>query len=297
MKEGINSMKISFITDEATQSFDEAIQFAKLHHLQGLELRSVDDTAIDNISEAILKSWKLKLEESQLSVPCIAGSFYKCDISEANVDLEIEKLKRLCRAADILDCKLIRGFTFMCPESGNMDPEDLVPYYSKAAEILKEYNKTLLLEADPCVNLTNHASLAALLKELDPLYFGAIFDPGNDLYDPFHERPFPDGYNAIKPYARHIHIKDAVREGKEISCVKIGTGQVGYLPLLQQLIRDGYNGWLSMETHYRKDITLTEEQLHHPQGASFTKGGMGATAECIQALQSLLDNAESKAVL
>lgn len=40
-------MKISFITDEVTQSFDEAVRFARQNGLAGLELRSVEDTAID----------------------------------------------------------------------------------------------------------------------------------------------------------------------------------------------------------------------------------------------------------
>ena len=38
-------MKISFITDEVTQSFDEAVRFARQNGLAGLELRSVEDTA------------------------------------------------------------------------------------------------------------------------------------------------------------------------------------------------------------------------------------------------------------
>ena len=33
-------MKISFITDEVTQSFDEAVRFARQNGLAGLELRS-----------------------------------------------------------------------------------------------------------------------------------------------------------------------------------------------------------------------------------------------------------------
>ena len=36
-------MKLSFITDEVTQSFDEAVRFAKENGLTGLELRSVED--------------------------------------------------------------------------------------------------------------------------------------------------------------------------------------------------------------------------------------------------------------
>lgn len=286
-------MKISFITDEATQDFDEAVAFAQKYDLQGLELRSVDDTPIDQISESTLKIWKEKLDIAGLSVPCLSGSFFKCDVplDEAPAD-EIAKLKRLCRAADILGCSLIRGFAFFAPQSGASDANHLKPFFKQASEILHASGKRLLLEADPSVNTTNHASLAHLLDVLDDLAFGAIFDPGNDIYDPLHERPYPEGYEAIRPYLTHVHIKDAVIVNGEISCVKTGTGLVNYPALLRRLAADGYEGWLSIETHYRKSLHLTEDQMRLPQGAAFSAGGMEATAECAIALHELLCEAE-----
>ena len=49
-------MKISFITDEVTQSFDEAVRFARQNGLAGLELRSVEDTAIDMLPAETLRT-------------------------------------------------------------------------------------------------------------------------------------------------------------------------------------------------------------------------------------------------
>lgn len=63
----------------------------------------------------------------------------------------------------------------------------------------------------------------------------ATFDPGNCLYDPLGETPYPDGYEAIRPFFAHVHIKDAVRAVPESYCVKVGTGQVGYPALLRRL--------------------------------------------------------------
>lgn len=164
-------MKLSFITDEVTQNFDEAVQFAKQYGLSGLELRSVNDTPIDAIA----------LPQVQ-----------------------------------------------------------------------------------------------------------AIFDPGNCLYDPLGEVPFPDGYLAIRPYFAHVHIKDAVRSNDGAECVKVGTGQVNFAALLPQLAADGYDGWLSMETHYRTGGQLSEDSLRLPGGADFSVGGAGATAESVLALKEIL---------
>lgn len=280
-------MKISFITDEATQNLEEAIALAKACHLDGLELRSVEDTPIDMASREQLTRWKKQLDSAGLGVSNLAGSFFKC--APRDWAPEMDKLERLCDAADILECDTIRGFAFFAPESGPAITKEILDAFVPAVERLHRRGKRLLLEADPSVNTTNHAALAALLEQLDDPAFGAIFDPGNDLYDPLRERPYPDGYQAILPYVVHVHIKDAVyTAGGEPECVRIGDGLVNYPAVLAALAGDGYDGWLSLETHYRKNVVLTEEQMRLPQGSAFSLGGMAAMEESIQALQELL---------
>ena len=235
-----------------------------------------------------LKEWKIRLDKENLEVANIAGSYLKCELNESSVESEKEKLKRLCVAADILDCNTIRGFAFF--RSDDISMERVLKAFESSAEILKRYGKRLLIEADPSVMTTNHRAVADLLKQLDSQVFGAIYDPGNDLFDPLKELPFPDGYQAVKPYLVHIHIKDVVfdKSGKPV-CVAPGLGKVGYQELLKQLKVDGYNSWLSLEPHYRKDIRLTEAQMRMPQGTAFSEGGEEAVVESILALRKMLE--------
>lgn len=287
-------IKLAFITDEATQDIEEAIQFAKTYGLQGLELRSVEDKPIDEIVPSRWKEYHQLIEEAGLQVPNLAGSFFKCNpYHKDEVKANIQKLKRLCDAADIFECNYVRGFSFFAPKEGQLKPQELVPYFDEPLKILKERKKILLLESDPSVNTTNHAAIADLLSFLDSLCFGAIYDPGNDIYDPDREVPFPDGYEKVKRYIHHIHIKDAIYdENGKPQCVRIGDGLVGYPDLLRRLLQDKYNGWLSLETHYRKHVTLTEEQMRIPQGSAFSSGGMEAAVESTQALKKLLEEAK-----
>lgn len=289
-------MKISFITDEVTQSFEEAVRFAKENRLQGVELRSVEDMAIDKVPEETLKEWKRRLDEEGLEVSNLSSSFFKCAMQEDEVLKELKKLERLCAAADILGCGTIRGFAFFETEGKNADREVLAEQLKKAVPVLRDRKKKLLLEADPSVNTTNHGQLAELLRLLDPAYFGAIYDPGNDLFDPERERPFPEGYRAVLKYLAHVHVKDAVygADGAPV-CVAPGRGLVGYERLLFQLRADGYDGWLSLEPHYRKNVVLTEEQMRVPQGAAFSFGGAKAGVESAAALHALLDGIGWKA--
>lgn len=282
-------MKLSFITDEATQSFEEAVAFARRLGLSGLELRSVEDQPIDRIPRETLRAWRKRLDGEGLAVPCLSGSFFKCGFRE-DEGPELEKLARLCAAAETLDCRLIRGFAFFRPEEGMLPPQALAPRLERLGEMLRSRGLRLLLEADPSVNTTNHAALASLLELLDPAAFGAIYDPGNDLYDPLGEIPYPNGYEAIRPYLAHVHVKDAVYgAGGGPVCVAPGEGLVGWGAVLRRLRADGYSGWLSLETHYRKRAVLTEEQMRIPQGRSFTEGGLEATEESALALGRLLE--------
>lgn len=286
-------VRLSFITDEATQNFEEAIWLAKANRLDGLELRSVENSGIEEIPDTVRKVWKRRLDEEGLVVSNIAGSFLKCEYSMECMESELDKLRRLCDAADAFSCRTIRGFCFLAPKEGVIEPERLAPCFERAAQILRKRGKRLLLEADPSVNTSNHRGLAKLLKLLDPMLFGAIYDPGNDLFDPLGEKPFPEGYEAVRPYLAHIHIKDAVYDKNlEPVCVAPGKGLVGYGELLKKLEEDGYDGWFSLEPHYRKDIELTKEQMLLPGGSDFSRGGIASLEECAAALKSLLENVQ-----
>ena len=138
-------MKISFITDEVTQSFDEAVRFARQNGLAGLELRSVEDTAVDMLPAETLRTWRRRLDAEGLTVCGLAGSFYKCAPEPDAVEAELAKLERLCAAADILGCAFIRGFAFFAPEEGPLPAETLAPYFERPVRLLEQRGKTLLL--------------------------------------------------------------------------------------------------------------------------------------------------------
>lgn len=282
-------MKLAFITDEVTQRFDDAVRFAKENGLAGLELRSVEDMPIDAVPAGTLRKWRQRLDAEGLTVCGLAGSFYKCVPEPDAIGAELEKLSRLCDAADLLGCTHLRGFAFFAPPEGPLPAERLAPFFEQPVRMLEQRGKTLLIEADPSVNTSSHAALARLVKAIGSPRVRAIFDPGNCLYDPLGETPFPDGYEAIRPWLAHIHIKDAVRGETGSRCVRVGDGQVGYPALLRRLAADGYRGWLSMETHYRLAAQLTEDQLRRPGGAGFSEGGAAATAESVAALKEILN--------
>lgn len=280
-------MRLSFITDEVTQDLSRAIEIAKANDIEGLELRSIEDHQIDVIPYETLQHMSCMISKESLVVSDIASNFFKCEYTEENVDAELEKLERLCIAAEVLSCDTIRGFTFF-RKPKQLSTEEIAEQLFRAKPILERYGKRLLLEADPSVNTTNHMALAHLLDLVDCNIFMAIYDPGNDMFDPYGEKPFPDGYHAIKKHIAHIHVKDAIVKRGETVCVAPGHGEVGFRELIVTLKSDGYDGWLSLEPHYRKDLLLSEAQMKLPGGRLFSLGGEASMQECIDAIKELL---------
>lgn len=76
---------------------------------------------------------------------------------------------------------------------------------------------------------------------------GLNWDPGNAYAAG--ERPFPDGYDLLdKKRLWHMHLKDA--EGKGEVWRPIGGGKIDYLGQFRAILKDGFTGTMSLETHY-----------------------------------------------
>ncbi|MBQ7059191.1 MAG: sugar phosphate isomerase/epimerase [Firmicutes bacterium] len=281
-------MKISVITDEFTQDLAEAIAFARDFSLSGLELRTIDNLPFEQLSEDRLCEIGYAIHSAGLSICSLAGSFGKCLFRDR--EGENKKLEKLIRAAKILHAPYIRGFGFFSEDGPSL--EEAAKALAGPVRRLEQEGITLLLEADPSVTTTNHRKVKELIEQIDRPNVGAIYDPGNDIWDPQGEKPFPDGWNEVKAYVRHIHIKDARMTEKGAQAVKVGSGEVDFPSILKAVRDSGYEGFLSLETHYRVQGDLSEEQMKTPGGAAFSSGGWQACRESMEELKNFLGTIE-----
>ena len=71
----------------------------------------------------------------------------------------------------------------------------------------------------------------------------------------------------------------------------MGTGSADFVGIFKKLIADGYSGAVMLETHYRKNVELTEEQLKRPGGNAFSAGAYEASEESVVALKEIINKA------
>lgn len=279
--------RLSVITDEISQDLDTVLAFAGQHGLSGIELRSLWEKGPFALEKEDITHVREGTSAAGLSVCCIAAPFFKCGIGDDRAVAEhLEGLRRCCAWAHMLGAELIRGFSFW--KEGEPDFARIAERYAPAVRILEEEGMTLVLEPDPAVNTPNGASLARLLREIGSGRVQALWDPGNILFDDAGEVPYPDGYEAVRPWLRHVHLKDAKREGGVPAAVPPGTGMVDLKGQFQRLAADGYDGWVSLEPHYRLNRTLDEATLRLPGGSAISEGGLEAGIDSITRFQSLL---------
>lgn len=281
-------LKIGVITDEISQDIRDVIKLMKKYGLKAVELRSIWDRQIFELNDEEISSLKEVFKRENIKVCAIASSVFKSHIdNKEEYDKHIKIFQRCIELSDVFETNIIRTFTFW---RSDVKPsiDEICKLYLPIVEVAEKNKKYIAVENEPSVNLTNAALVKELIEKIDSEYVKALWDPANDIFEPYNEVPYPDGYEIIKDYIVHMHLKDAKKIDNEVKSVPFGEGDVDWKGQLRRLIQDGYDGYISLETHYRKR-PLSEDLLNRPSGNTFSMGGYEASDECLCNLSKTLN--------
>ncbi|MFP4056799.1 MAG: sugar phosphate isomerase/epimerase family protein [Candidatus Brocadiia bacterium] len=281
--------------DEVSQDLERVIAVCQRFGLQGIELRSVwGHKAPQDIPDADVEKIKSMLGEAGLSVCCIASPFFKCSIdSPTEIAQHHDILRRCGELAHAFGIRLVRGFTFW--RQGDYQEDRILDLYQPVVDILEAEDIVLGIENEASTFIGTGRRLAGFLDRLASDRVGAIWDACNVLYDADDpETPYPDGYQAIKPHVRHVHIKDSKPNPRgEQECCPVGEGDIDYEGQFRALFEDDYRGWVSLETHWRP-VALSKEQVDKPGGADYSAGAEQASTICLQNIQRIIQKVQPR---
>lgn len=284
--------KLAVFTDEITQDFARAVEVARQFELDGVEVRSVWNKPPQDLDQDDRRKMKEILEEAGLVVCSIASPFFKCELdSEEEYRQHLEILRRCIDLGHYFGCDIVRGFTFW--RRGDLEEAwpRILERYQEPVKILEAEGATLAVENESSCYVGNGKDTARFVEEVGSPRVRACWDPCNELYDPWgSDRPYPDGYQAIKPYMVHMHIKDAVPgEG----CCAVGEGVIDYHGQFRALIEDGYEGFASLETHWRPK-KLDRQIVRTPGGAEFSAGGELPSCICLENIKRIISEVKAR---
>lgn len=278
-------MRLAVIGDEVSQDLDQVLRLCARHGVTGVEIRSVwDRTPLELTREACRRIVDAVrgagLEVAAFATPAFKSAIPRTAAERAGVR---EVLARSLERAAWLEAPLARVFSFY--HGGTPDPVTAAAEMRGALEhCAPPPGCTLMVENGMRTNNPNAAETVRLLAELRGVPLGVLWDPGNAWFSGWDRQPFTVQYELLAEHIVHVHVKDPI--GGECY-TRLGEGEVDWRGILERLARDGFGGWVSLETHWRPDRVLTQRERDDPFGDRFSAGGWEASDRCLAVLASL----------
>jgi sugar phosphate isomerase/epimerase len=123
-----------------------------------------------------------------------------------------------------------------------------------ATETVAAAGLTLVIEVS---ELTQRS--VDVCRRVDHPALGINWDPGNAFIGG-EDRPYPEGFELARPFIKHVHFKDgAIDASGRRSWVVDGI--IDWSTALASLAEDGYDGYISVETHVRPKVASTLRSL------------------------------------
>ena len=253
------------ITDEFAPDLDTALNGMSAVGMTGAEMRLVSGRNMIDLADDEVDRVRTTVEKRGMTVISLASPLLKCVLPDAPaLDTRIEHdvfgspytfddqprlTRRAFEIAERLGARIIRVFSYW----RTVEPEACLPAAASAlhelGETAQKHGITIALENEQACNAGTAAEAAKLFSLVQHPAVKILWDPANASI--LGEKPYPDGYEQL-PADRivHVHAKDChVRDHKPI-WGPLGEMSVDWKGQIDALRRDGYDGWISLETHW-----------------------------------------------
>jgi sugar phosphate isomerase/epimerase len=241
-KARITKAKLSAVTDEIGKTQLEAIDFAKQHGLEWVDLRIVPETKKEF---AALTEPELKRYASELAAAKLKVSFLRTSLLQFNWEADPKRwerrtddVRKAIAAAQMLGTGRIGLFTGARAEHPASTFPKVVQSLEELAPIAENAKIHLAIESDPSQNVATSAELKAILDKLPSKSIGFSWDPWNAMARG--EGSWADGYKLL-PKERMLSVRvnaDGLSSPEKIR----------WKSVFEVLQKDGYTGNISLAT-------------------------------------------------
>jgi 3-dehydroshikimate dehydratase len=241
-------MKLCGFADEIAPELDEQIKCCKENGVTHFELRGVYGKNVLDFDKSVRIEVKSKLQANEMGVASIGSPIGKVKISEP-WEKHFERFKIAVESAEFFEAPMIRIFSYYPAEDGGdiaKHRDEVIRRMRAKVDYIKNRNVTLVHENEKGIYGESGKDCLDLLSAVNSPKFRAAFDFGNFVQ--VKQNPL-EAWPMLKPYTTHIHIKDV--NAKEDRAVPAGGGDGHLEPILVDLNKSGYSGFLSLEPHLK----------------------------------------------
>src|SRR5262245_24562521 len=261
-----DKFRIAAITDEFSPDIEAATRAMAEIGMTGAELRMVFGKNILDLTDEELDRAIAIVRGAGHEIVSIASPLLKCVLPDApEVDSRFQQdmfasrhtfadqprlAERAFEIADRTGARIIRGFSYWRTVRPEQCFRRVVEALGNLAEQAKPRSVTIGIENEHACHIGTGAETAQLLASIDHSNLKVVWDPANALVAG--ETPFPEGYGKVAPERiAHVHAKDCHVTDHKPSFCAVGEGGVDWRGQIDALARDGYTGWISLETHWK----------------------------------------------
>ena len=274
--------KISGFSDEISADINTQFEAFKRLGISYFEPRGIDGKNISTLTEDEAKELLSKMNEYGIKASSIGSPVGKIDISD-DFEPHFEMFKNVVTIAKILGAKYIRIFSFYNREDWNEETRcEVIKRFHTLLDYAKENGVVLLHENEKDIYGETIDTCLELMKELSCDNFKAVFDPANFVQA---GQDTKKAYELLKPYIAYMHIKDSLANG-DIVPAGDGNGNIEYI--LDDLLKNGYDGFISLEPHLGSFEGLAELELDDKM-TKLEKGGEHTFRIAYNALENIID--------
>ncbi|HEY8686896.1 MAG TPA: sugar phosphate isomerase/epimerase family protein, partial [Chloroflexota bacterium] len=202
---------LSAFADEISPDLEEQIAVLHEQNIRWVELRSVWDTNVLDLSDAQVTRIIQRFGEERIGVSALGSPLGKVPVDVPWAD-ELRRLERAIELAGRFNTRLIRIFSFY-PPSDPLRQEspayraDVMERLHRMADRAEESGITLLHENDTDLYGDTVERCLDVLTTVHSSSVRAAFDPANFIVSG--EVPYPDAFEALQSWIAHVHVKDA----------------------------------------------------------------------------------------
>ena len=227
---------------------DPKIQIAVMQALgaRHIEVRSAWGTNIVDLDDAQLRELKSLLDAADMKVSAIASPIGKVDVS-LPVEHEVERLRRAVNAAQVLESRYIRIFSFYYGEDVAVESirDAVIERMRALADVAEETGVVLLHENEKDIYGDIPERVLDIVETVASPALKVAWDAANFVQ--VGVKPFDDGYAKLRPHLEYLQVKDALFS--DATVVPAGEGDGDVLRTVEALKADGYTGFASLEPH------------------------------------------------
>jgi sugar phosphate isomerase/epimerase len=276
-------VRISIVTDELSNDPETAFELGLEWGVREFELRGFYDKRVPRIEPHLRRRLVRAIRDFGVSITAVSPGLFKIPFPGAEpnrsnlgwMDRGFDMAWSAARSqlADHLDSLLPETLDFAAEVGAGMviafsfertgdrsdsPPGVVVEAFALAAETAARANVGLAIETEEGHWANTGARTAALVTATGSENLGVNWDPANALIDG--DRPFPDGYGAVRSMVRNVHFKD-VHVDPAGGWRIVEEGGVDWEGQIAALVADRYPGAIAIEPHLSPSIASTKRAL------------------------------------